>query len=358
MKDYEFPVFKTKGEGRNEKFNLEDPVERRKYFELKAGLEIEKLKEYLQSNTFVGFLLGKKNSGKGTYSKLFMEAVGQEHVAHVSIGDIIRNIDQDLRDPEKKPRIIEILKKRYRGFITVDEVVETILNRSQQKLLPTEAILAFVEMEIDRLGRKAIFIDGFPRNMDQVSLSLFFRSLMGYREDPDIFIFIDVPEKVIDERMKYRVVCPICKTPRNLRLLRTKNVGYDSSTKEYYLTCDNHSCNQARLVPKEGDSAGIESIRERIKIDDQVMRTLLGLQGVPKVFLRNSIPVDQAKDLVDAYEITPAYDYKYDESTQSVKITEQPWTILDDNGHESYSLLPAPIGVALIKQIAQALGLL
>ncbi|MDD5342267.1 MAG: AAA family ATPase [Patescibacteria group bacterium] len=357
MKDYEFPIFKTKIEGRNEKFNLEDPVARRKYFEFKAGPEIEKLKDYLRENTFVAFLLGKKNSGKGTYSKLFMEAVGHEHVAHVSIGDIIRNVDQDLRDPEKKAPLLEKFRKRYRGFITVDQVVETILSRSQQKLLPTEAILAFVEIEIDRLGRKAIFIDGFPRNMDQVSLSLFFRALMGYRDDPDLFVFIDVPETVIDERMKYRVICPICKTPRNVRLLRTKNVGYDTSNKEYYLTCDNHGCNQARMVPKEGDSAGIESIRERIEIDDKVMRTLLGLQGVPKIYLRNSVPVKQAKKSVDEYEITPAYEYEYNEAKKSVRITEKPWTVTDDNGQESFSLLPAPIGVALIKQVAQALNL-
>ncbi|MFA6198460.1 MAG: nucleoside monophosphate kinase [Patescibacteria group bacterium] len=357
MKGFDFPITKTRQDGNNAKFNLEDPVERRKYFELKAGPEIEKIKEYLHTGTFVAFLLGKKNSGKGTYSKLFMEAVGNEHVAHLSIGDIVRNAETILRDPQQKGAFVDLLKRKYRGFQTVDEVVDTVLGRTQQKLLPTEAILAFVEIEIDRLGHKAIFIDGFPRNMDQVSLSLFFRALMGYRDDPDFFIFIDVPETVIDERMKYRVVCPKCKTPRNIRLLRTQHVGYDQSTKEFYLMCDNPECQQARMVAKEGDSAGIESVRDRINLDDQVMRALLTLQGVPKVYLRNSIPVDQAAETVDDYEITPAYIYQHDAGTNSVNITEEPWTVADDDGQASYSLLPAPIGVSLIRQIARALGL-
>ena len=86
MKGLSFPIFQTKLAGVKERFRLEDPVERRRYFDLKAGKEIEKLREWLRGNTFVGFLLGPKNSGKGTYSKLFMEAVGGERVAQNSVG--------------------------------------------------------------------------------------------------------------------------------------------------------------------------------------------------------------------------------------------------------------------------------
>lgn len=357
MKGFEFPLFKTKTGG-NQKFILEDPVDRWKYFRLKAGQEIEKIKDYLsKGNTFVGFLLGKKNSGKGTYSKLFIEAIGSDKVAHVSIGDIVRSVDRDLQDENKKTELIKYLEKKYRGFIPVEEVIERLIHRSTTNLLPTEVILALVEREIDRIGRKAIFIDGFPRNLDQISYSLFFRDLIDYRNDPDFFIFIDVPETVIDERLKYRVVCPKCFTPRNLRLLRTKSVGYDEQTKKFYLLCDNPACSGARMEPKEGDDLGIEAIRERIELDDKVMRILLNLQGVPKIYLRNSVPVDKAQEYVDDYEITPAYRYEYDEKTKEVKVIEEPWLIKDDNGILSYSLLPAPVAVALIKQIASVLGL-
>ena len=357
MRDITFPIFKTKVDGVTEAFQLEDPVGRQKYFRAKVGTEIDKIREYLKGGTFVAFLLGKKNSGKGTYSKLFMEAVGKEHVAHISVGDIVRAVHDDLEDEAKRQELVEYLSQRYRGFITIDKAIDVILGRDTKTLLPTEVTLALVAREIDALQGKAIFIDGFPRNIDQISFSLFFRTIIGYRDDPDFFTFIDVPESVIDERMKYRVVCPICHTPRNLRLLRTKEVGYDESTKEFYLKCDNASCNEARMVGKEGDELGIEAIRDRIEVDETVMKVLLNLEGVPKIKLRNAIPVNEAKNFVDDYEITPSYVYTWDEVNKRVEVTEEPWIIKDEMGVESYSLLPAAVAVSLIKQSSDALGL-
>ena len=359
MKEFSFPIFKTKTEGVSQKFMLEDPVERRKYFEAKAGSEIEKLREYLRTNTFIGFLLGPKNSGKGTYTKLFMEAVGEDRVAHISVGDIVRSVHKNLKDEYQKNELINFLKRRYRGFITIEKAIDVILGRDTKTLLPTEIILALVEREIDRLGRKAIFIDGFPRNLDQVSYALYFRALIGYRDDPDFFVFIDVPENVIDERMKTRVVCPECHSPRNIRLLRTKEIGFDPEAGQFFLVCDNPSCHgygKSRMVPKEGDELGIEAIRDRIEADVAVAKTLMNLEGVPKVFLRNSLPVNAAKEYVDGYEITAAYRYEL-EGSGGIRVIEEPWTVKDDEGQEAFSLLPAPVALALIKQTAQVLNL-
>ncbi len=355
MKGFNFPIFKTKLEGINQKFQLEDPVNRRKYFELKAGPEIEKLRDWLRDHTFICFLLGKKNSGKGTYSKLFMEAVGSEHVAHISVGDIVREAHKEAENKAKKAELLEFLKKRYRGFISIDQAMDALMGRDTKTLLPTEFILALVERKINQIGRRAIFIDGFPRDLDQISYSLYFRALAGYRDDPDFMVFIDLPESVIDERMRYRVVCPKCQTPRNLKLLRTKEVGYDSAKKEFYLICDNPGCSPERMTLKEGDELGIEAIRDRIEIDDKIAASLLDLKGIPQIFLRNSIPVEKAKEFVDDYEITPAYLYELDGS--KVKVIEEPWVINDDQGVPSYSLLPQPVAVSLIRQVAQVLGL-
>lgn len=354
---FNFPVFKTKTPGVTKTFSLEDPVSRREYFNLKAGPEIEKLRDWLRENTFVGLLLGRKLSGKGTYSKLFMEAVGGDRVAHISVGDIVRNAHKDLSTEGGKEALREFLQKRYRGLVPINDIFELILNWSTKTLLPTEGILALVEREIDRLGHKAIFIDGFPRNLDQISLSLYFRALVGYRNDPDFFVFINLPEAVINERMKYRVVCPKCQTPRNLKLLRTRDVGYDKKQKQFYLICESAVCNGAVMVSKEGDELGIEAMRERMEIDEAVMGRLLEMEGVPKIFLRNCIPVDAALELVDSYEITPAYSYSWDETSQKVQVIEKPWTIKDDQGVESYSLLPQAVALALIKQVARVLGL-
>jgi hypothetical protein len=87
------------------------------------------------------------------------------------------------------------------------------------------------------------------------------------------------------------------------------------------------------------------------------MRKLLELQGVPKVLLRNAVPVTAAADVVDDYEITPAYRYEWDAAAEQVRVIAEPWIVNDDNGVPSYSLLPAAVTVALIKQTAAVLGL-
>ena len=355
MQTQEFPIFRTKVKGVTRAFQLDDPAERKKYFEAKAGKEIKKLRAYLDKNTFVGFLLGPKNSGKGTYSKLFKEAVGEAHVRHISVGDIVRSVHKDFESSAKKKELIAYLKKTYRGTTPLEDAIDALLGRSTKTLLPTEITLALVEREIMKSEKKAIFIDGFPRSLDQISYSLYFRALMGYREDPDFFVFIDVPEAVIDERMKYRVVCPVCQTPRSTKLLKTKEVGYDKKKDEVYLMCDNPGCGGARLMAKEGDDLGIEAIRKRIEADKEVMRTLLKLEGVQKIYLRNAIPKTKAKEYVDDYEVTPSYRYEVDKKTGSVTTLEEPWIVRDEKGRPSYSLLPAAIVVSLIKQITNVL---
>jgi len=357
MTGFSFPIFPTKVAGATQSFKLEDPVERRKYFTAKVGSEIERIKGYLdRGDTFFAFLLGPKNSGKGTYTKLFMEAVGSERVAHLSVGDIVRAAQAALRNTPQKEELRRYLGRTYRGFTDLDAALNQVLNWDVRVPLPTEVILALVQRETERLERKAIFLDGFPRNLDQVSYSLYLRSVMGFRDDPDFFVFIDVPEPVIHERMQGRVVCPVCHTPRGLKLLRTKDIGYDQGTGEFYLICDNAGCGGARLVAKEGDEFGIEAIRERMEVDRAVMRRLRDLHGVPKVYLRNAIPVSEASATVDPYEITPAYRYAWDATKGEVRVIEEPWVVPDDDGVPSHSLLPGAVVVSLIKQVAAVLG--
>ncbi|MBI4137700.1 MAG: nucleoside monophosphate kinase, partial [Candidatus Sungbacteria bacterium] len=272
----------------------------------------------------------------------------------------VRSVHKDLQKRGGTKELAAFLKSRYRGFISIEKAIDVILGRDTTTLLPTEVILALVEREIDRIGRKAVFIDGFPRNLDQISYSLYFRALIGYRDDPDFFVFIDVADAVIDERMRYRVVCPVCHTPRNLKLLRTKEIEYDEKSKKFHLLCDTPGCagyGASRMVVKEGDELGVEAIRDRIEVDKQVMRQLLGLQGVQKVYLRNSVPVADAKEFVDDYELTPSYRYEWDAQKQSVRVIEEPWIVKDDTGVQSYSLLPAAVVLSLIKQTAKTLGL-
>lgn len=354
QKDFPLELAMTKVAGLDKKFNLADPVERHEYFHAKAGAEIEKLKEYFDKNTFVAYWLGKKNSGKGTYSKLMMEVFGADRISHISVGDVVRSVHADMADEGKKQELIEYLKANYRGYISVDDAINALLGRDQKTLLPTEFILTLVKREIDKTPKKTLFLDGFPRELDQVSYSLYFRNLINYRDDTDIFIAIDIPEAVIDERMKTRVVCPICHTPRSLKLLVTKQVGYDAEKKEFYLICDNAECQGARMVGKEGDNMGIESIRDRLELDDKLIEKVFSLHGVSKILLRNSMPSSEAPRLVDDYELTPEFYYELTADNQ-VKVNEKPWTIKDDNGAEAHSLMAPAVAVSLIKQLAKLL---
>lgn len=357
MQNIDFPIYKTKRNGLLEHFNLNNPAGRKKYFEAKVGDDVKKIQKYLQKGSFVAFLMGKKNSGKGTYSKLFMEIVGNEHVSHLSIGDIVRDAHSVIESRTGKQELLTFLSNEYRGFHGLKEIEDTILGRGTTTLLSSELILALIKWEMSKRPHQALFIDGFPRALDQIQYALFLKQILGYQQHPDFFVFIDVPESVIDERIKYRVICPICKTPYNTRLLATSEAGYDKTTKTFYLMCDNPTCNKARMVAKEGDELGIEPIRARLEVDDQIFKQLLGLKGVPKVFLRNSVPVNSASQYIDDYERTPAYSYEHDAVTGKVTIIEEPWTIKNDDGVESYSLLPPAVVCGLIDQIARTLKL-
>jgi adenylate kinase family enzyme len=360
MKDLNFPLFETKS-AKYKKFNLTDLKERQKYFEYKCGPEIKKLKNYLKKSTFVAYLMGKKSSGKGTYAKMLAEVVDKDKIAHFSIGDMIRSFDEVIKDKNKREEIVKFLKENYRGRVSLEDVMKSWDNRSTKTLLPTELILALVKEEISKLGRKAIFIDGFPRDVDQVSYSLFFRDLIDYREDPDVFVLIDVPTAVIDERIKFRVICPLCNTSRNLKLLATKKVEYDPSAgsgqAKFYLVCDNSGCQGARMVTKEGDEQGIEPIKARLEKDEMLIKEAYNLQGIPKILLRNSIPISKTKKITDDYEITPEYFYKLNEKTGKVTTSEKAWEVKDDEGVSSNSLMPPPVVVSLIKQLVKVLGL-
>lgn len=352
----QFPVFKTKIKGVTKKFDLNSFEERSKYFDAKAGEEIKKLREYFKKgNTFIVYLLGKKNSGKGTYSKMFAEIVDPKKIDHFSIGDMIRGIDKELKDKNKKKELIEYLEKNYRGWISTKEIVEGLKKRSTAMLLPTELILLLVKREISKREKKTIFIDGFPRDLDQMNFTLFFRDLIGYREDSDIFVLIDVPESVIDERIKYRKICPDCQTSRNLKLLPTSKVKYDKKKKEFYLECDNPACSGPRMVRKEGDEKGIAPIKERLKKDDILINQAASLYGIPKIYLRNSVPQSLAKTYVDDYELTPEFYYELD--GEKVVVKEKPWVVRDDEKKPAYSLMPPPVVVSLIKQMVKVLNL-
>jgi len=138
-------------------------------------------------------------------------------------------------------------------------------------------------------------------------------------------------------------------------LLATTKPGYDKEKEQFFLNCDNPECSGAKMVTKEGDEFGIEPIKERLKTDEELMIKSMGLYGAPKIFLRNSIPVQNAKETIDSYEITPEYVYQL--QGEEIKVIEKPWQVVDDDGVASYSLMPPAVVVSLIKQLVETLGI-
>src|SRR3989344_4989686 len=129
MKGLEFPIIGTKasstgdvysnsGSGKIEKFDINSPGGRKEYFEAKVGDEINHIKDFLKDRTFIAYMLGKKGSGKGTYSKLLTEVFGEDKMVTVSVGDLIREADD--WENFKKTEKYEKLRKYYRGHVSFD----------------------------------------------------------------------------------------------------------------------------------------------------------------------------------------------------------------------------------------------
>ena len=137
--------------------------------------------------------------------------------------------------------------------------------------------------------------------------------------------------------------------------MSAKNVQFDKETGKFHLICDNPDCKGSRMVMKEGDDQGIAPIKERLDKDEMLVREAYKLQGVPKILLRNTIPVEKTKDVTDDYEITPEFSYKFENG--KVETLDKPWEVKDDEGVLSNSLMPPPVVVSLIKQLVQVLGL-
>lgn len=346
---------KTKTDDTKE-YDLADPAMRRLYFNSKVGDEIQKLQEFLKNNSFIAYFLAPKMAGKGTYTAMLREILGEDLIEHVSVGDIVRKAHAEYEEKVKDSEVYKYMEKNYRGFLNLEKVFEALVCRNTKSVsVPTEFVLSLVKMEIDSLGARTIFLDGFPRKIDQISYSLYFRDLINHREDTDLFLLINLPIEIINQRIKSRMICPECQTSRNLNLAPTTKIGCDEKDGCYYLICDNPSCKEVRMVCKEGDELGIENIRERIVDDLNLMEQARNMYGIEKIEIYNSLEKEKALEYVDDYELTKEYSFEKDEKG-NIKKVERAFFV-KDNGKEYISLLPAPALIQLIRQLVVKLGL-
>ena len=329
--------------------------DRKEYFRLKASKEIASLQKFFKNNTFISYVLAPNMAGKSTHINMLAEALGDTTpFQQVIVGDLVRNADEEFRAKGKKSNVYKYFQKYYRGYVSIDDLFQTLIDRKRSTLLPTELILNLIKMEIDRIGHKTIFIDGFPRNLDQISYSLFFKELINYRNDPDCFLSFYLPIGLIDARIKSRVVCPKCAKSRNTRFIPTEFVAFDPKTKETFLQCDNPECKRERMIVKEGDALGTQTIADRVVVDLELMEKVKTIHGIPQINVYNAVPVKDAPKYVEDYELTLDNTYTA-QKDGTIKRTTKPF-IFTDHGVDYHSLLPAQITLQLIKQLAEIYG--
>ena len=99
-----------------------------------------------------------------------------------------------------------------------------------------------------------------------------------------------------------------------------------------------------------------EALSAYTRAQQQLKQAQIQLERTKLSFLDNAthITIMEAKKYYDNYELTPSYSFEVDDKGK-VKVNEGPFTVPDDNGVESYSLLSAPVVVSLIKQLKEVL---
>jgi adenylate kinase family enzyme len=361
LSDFKYSVDYSKLSPRpklDQEYDIISPQGRRLYFNAVVGEEITALREFLKQNTFIGYLLAPKMAGKGTYTNMLKEVIGEGYFENISVGDLVRNAEKEyLETGEGDSPLYVYTTENYRGLMGLDDIFASLTNRSTAGLsVPTDFVLMLIKREIDKIGHKSIFIDGFPRSVDQVSYSLYMRDLVNYRDDPDCFILINLPVSVINARIKERRTCPVCRNSRNLELSLTSIIGYDEEKDEIYLGCDNPSCKEKgiRMERKEGDEKGIALIKDRIITDLQVMEMARKMYGIEKIELYNSVEASVADKYTYEFDRTAAYYHEYKDG--KVVSTKKDFEV-EDHGVKYVSMMPPWVVVQFIRELSRMFGL-
>jgi adenylate kinase len=161
-------------------------------------------------------IMGVQGSGKGTQAKMLKESLD---LVHISVGDIFRwNIQAHTKLAARIKRAMSD------GQLVPDEIVEEIVRRRLD----------------DHDWNYGFILDGFPRNRRQAE---FF--LESY--DIDAVILIDVPDRVVMERIQARRLCALCGLDYNLMFHRPTHEG----------TCD--VCSGSLIRRSDDDAAAISA---------------------------------------------------------------------------------------------------
>lgn len=138
-------------------------------------------------------IFGPPGSGKGTYASLLKNRLG---IPHISTGDLVR---EEIRN--RTDLGLEIKKYSDAGQLVPDEVITEILKK---RLTPGLS--------------RGFILEGYPRSIEQA------RQLENIAKI-DVVINLNVPDRVIVERLSTRIQCRTCGAIYNERTLRPRIAG-------------------------------------------------------------------------------------------------------------------------------------
>lgn len=138
-------------------------------------------------------IFGPPGSGKGTYASLMKNRL---RIPHISTGDLVRD---EIRN--KTDLGLEIRKYSDAGQLVPDKVITEIL----RKRLTSGSAEGFI-------------LEGYPRSIEQA------RQLEKIT-NIDVVINLNVPDKVIVDRLSSRIQCRNCSAIYNERTLKPKTPG-------------------------------------------------------------------------------------------------------------------------------------
>jgi adenylate kinase len=178
-------------------------------------------------------LFGSPGSGKGTQSKLLVEAHG---IPQISTGDMLR---AHVRHGNSVGTAVE--SKLKAGILVKDEVVNSLV---EQRLAEADTVRGFI-------------LDGYPRTVAQAEKLCGILESRGMQE---LVIHLVVDYNVIIARLTGRRQCPVCGTLYNLIFKAPKVPG----------VCD---LDGGKLIVREDDRESV--IRERLEEYQQQTRPIL-----------------------------------------------------------------------------------
>ena len=199
-------------------------------------------------------IFGPPGSGKGTYAAILRNRLD---IPHISTGDLVRH--------------------EIRNGTSTGKAIEEYSNSG--KLVPDDIITSILEKRI-RLGlSKGFILEGYPRSIEQAKQ-------LEKMARIDVVINLNVPDRVIVDRLSARVQCKKCGTIYNERTMRPRVPG----------RCDKCS---GELFKRVDDQPNV--ILERLKVYKETSAPVVDYyrtRGLLKDF-RNDDPDSSPEVVVD-----------------------------------------------------------